>query len=75
MGLGATGAEQQLQVGYNQKINPDYQGVAGAGWNTNASKAANFNSGINNMAGNVGNSIAQGGEAADSFGGLFGGMF
>lgn len=75
MGLGATGANQQLQAGYNQGINQDYQGMAEAGWNTNASKAANFNSGINNMAGNVGNSMAQGGEAVDSYAGMFGGMF
>ena len=75
MGLGATSANQQLQAGYNSGINQNYMGMAEAGWNTNASKAQNFNSGINNMAGNVGNSMAQGGSAADSYMGMFGGLF
>ena len=75
VGLGATNSNQQLQSGYNSGINQNYMGMADAGWNTNASKALNFNSGINNMAGNVGNSMAQGGSAGDSYMGMFGGLF
>lgn len=72
MGLSANNANQQLQQGYNTGINTDYQGQAETAWNTNAAKAKNFNSGINNTFGNIANSQSSAGSALDSLYGMGG---
>lgn len=66
LGLSANTANQQLQHGYNTGINADYQGQAETAWNTNAAKAKNFNSGINNMFGNLANGQSSTGSLLDS---------
>lgn len=55
MGLGATQENQKLQYGYNELQNQDLENMGATAWNTNASKAQNTNSGINNMFGGLGN--------------------
>lgn len=66
IGLSANNANQQLQSGYNSGINSNYMGMADTAYNKNMSKANNFQTGINNMFTNTGNSMAQGGSAFDS---------
>lgn len=72
LGLNANSANQANQLAYNNEINENYNNMADTAWNTAASKANNFQTGINNMFGNVGNSMAQGGSAFDSLYGLGG---
>ena len=66
LGLNANTTNQANQLAYNQGINKDYMDMADTAWNTAASKANNFNTGINNMFGNIGASMASGGSAFDS---------